>query len=124
MGEGAFGHRFRRLAAHRTELLERVVRHAKHLLLGFVRVGDEAAVDENGRARNFGERSSDQPARAGLRRHHRQPFRLVEIEQSRAARPMSSRFCAIASNQIRNLPGPGQADGRGGHRRRCLRRGR
>ena len=78
--ERAARHRLGGLAAHRAVFLDGRSRHAEHLLLGLVRIGDEAAIDHVRGAGDVGERAGDQAAGAGFRRRDFQP----RARQSRA----------------------------------------
>src|SRR5262249_7300905 len=63
--------------------LERRRRHAKHRLLGLVRIGDEAAIHDVGRAGDFGERAGDKPAGAGFRSRDLQAAGSTEVQHLR-----------------------------------------
>ena len=61
VGERAGRHFQRRLARHGAMRVERRGGNAEHLHLGFVGIGDEAAVDHGGRAGNVGQRAMIMP---------------------------------------------------------------
>ena len=79
--QGALGHRPRDLLADRADPLEQLGRHAEQLLLGAVVVGDVAALDHVGRARDLGQAGGDQAAGAGFGGGEAQPARLAGGEQ-------------------------------------------
>jgi hypothetical protein len=81
MAERAAHHRLGGLAAHRTVTLDRLIRHAEHLVLGRVGVGDETAVDHRRRSGDVGQRAGDEAAGARLRRRHHEILGLAEVEQ-------------------------------------------
>ena len=67
---------------------------AEHRALGFVGIGDEAAVDHVGGAGDIGQRAGDEAAGAGFRRGNRQPRirqrSSSERERARASLPLMS----------------------------------
>ena len=68
MGEGAERHRARRRFADRAVGGQNLVGNAEHLLLGFVGINDEAALEHRRRTRDFRQQGADQPAGAGFGR--------------------------------------------------------
>src|SRR5471030_143096 len=52
MGERSLGHRARHRLAHRAVGHDRLPRHADHVALGLVGIGDEGAIDDVGRSGN------------------------------------------------------------------------
>ena len=109
----AFGHRARHLSAHRAILLDQRRGHAEHLGLRLVRIGDEAALEDVGRAGHLRQDRGDQPARAGFRRRELQSARAAggeelrrffdERVESRAHDAAGSATVAIA---IATIPSP------------------
>ena len=65
-GERPFGHGLGDLGADGAVGLDEIRRNAEKLGLGGVRIGDEAAFEDVGRAGDFGQRGGDQAAGAGL----------------------------------------------------------
>src|SRR5215472_6468764 len=74
-------HLRRRLLAHSAECQKRLRIDAEHRALGVVGIGDKAAVDHVGRARDIRQCAGDEPAGAGFRRGNRQPAAAAQIEQ-------------------------------------------
>ena len=72
-------------------------RHAQHLDLGFVRIGDEAAVEPAGAARDVGDRARDEPAGARLGGRAQPAARAQRGAQRRRA----SAAIRVASSCIR-----------------------
>ena len=66
LAERAARHGLGGFAADGAVLAQDVRRHAQHLLLGRVRIGDEAAIEHVGRAGDLGERARHQAAGAGF----------------------------------------------------------
>ncbi|MPL79200.1 hypothetical protein SDC9_25075 [bioreactor metagenome] len=66
MGKRALGHLARDLLGHRAMGGKRLGPHRDHLLLGEVRIGDEAAFEHVGAARNVGQRRRDHAAGAAF----------------------------------------------------------
>jgi hypothetical protein len=82
MRQRARGHLQHRLARDRALRVERGGRNAEHLHLGFVGIGDEAAIDHGGRPGYVGERGDDQAAGAAFRRRQHDAALLAGPEQS------------------------------------------
>ncbi|OJU21152.1 MAG: hypothetical protein BGN84_05420 [Afipia sp. 62-7] len=74
-------HGGRGFLAHRAEGLQRRRVHAEHLVLGFVGVGDETAIDHIGRSGNVGQRACDKAAGARFGGGNRQLAHPAQIQQ-------------------------------------------
>ena len=72
LSESARRHRPRDLLAHRAVSFDQIRRHAEHLGLGVVGIGDEAALEHVRRAGHLGQHRRDQPAGAGFGRRELQ----------------------------------------------------
>ena len=85
-GKRARRHLQRGLARHRAMGIERRAGNAEHLHLGFVGIGDEAAVDDIGRAGNVGERGGDHAAGAGFGGGEHDVLRSAGVEHGSGER--------------------------------------
>jgi hypothetical protein len=83
MRERALRHFDGRLVAHRAVAHERHRLHAQHFLLGFIRVGDEAALDHIRGAGDLRQSGGDKAAGTGLRCRHLEAPRTAPFEQAR-----------------------------------------
>ena len=82
-------------------------RHAEQLLLGLIRIGDEAAIDDVGGTGNLGQRRGDESAGAGFRGGDTQAARAAQIEHAP---------CGAAQLRRRSCGAPRQPDRRRRHR--------
>jgi hypothetical protein len=73
--------------AHRAEGLELRRLNAEHRVLGFIGVGDEATIDDIGRAGHFGQRGGDKTASTGLGGCDLEFTHPAEIEEGAGQRP-------------------------------------
>ena len=103
MRERAARHGLGGLPADRAVIVERRRRHAQHLLLGLVRIGDEAAIDHVRRAGDFGQRAGHQPAGAGFGGRDFQAARAAGVEHGGGGR----------ARRRRSWRAPGQPHRRG-----------
>ena len=78
--ERAVRHRIDAGDRDRAEGVDDVLRDAEDLLLGLVRIGDEAAVEHRRRAGDLGDRGRDQPAGAAFRHRDRAAGRGVLLD--------------------------------------------
>jgi len=87
MFERAEGHRDRDFLAHRSERFEFGGFDAEHGVLGFIGIGDEAAIDYVRRSWHFGECGGDKAAGAGFGGRDLQLTHPAEIEEGAGQRP-------------------------------------
>ncbi len=83
MGQGAAHHGAGDVLAHRAVALDQPDRHAEHLALGGVGIGDEATLDHVRGAGNGGERRGHQAAGAGFGGGDQHPALAAGVEQRR-----------------------------------------
>ena len=82
VGEGALHHLMGHLLAHRATHAQRALPHAQHLLLGFVGVGDESAVEPFRAAGNARDRRGDAARGARFRGRYDELAPLVDASQA------------------------------------------